>query len=79
MDTQCCFIISATTELAQRSQRRHRIPGGSLQLGADGSIGTPTVFDAEQGYTKRKAKALRLKSIKRLPDGVLWMLYLVRK
>ena len=25
---------------------------------ADGSIGTPTVFDAEQGHTKRKAKAL---------------------
>jgi 2,5-diamino-6-(ribosylamino)-4(3H)-pyrimidinone 5'-phosphate reductase len=46
---------------------------------ADGSIGTPTVFDAEQGYTKRKAKALRLKSIKRLPGGVLWMVYLVRK
>jgi 2,5-diamino-6-(ribosylamino)-4(3H)-pyrimidinone 5'-phosphate reductase len=46
---------------------------------ADESIGTPTVFDAEQGYTKRKAKALRLKSIKRLPGGVLWMLYRVRK
>ena len=46
---------------------------------ADGSIGTPTVFDAEQGHTKRKAKALRLKSIKRFPGGVLWMRYLVKK
>ncbi|HEY5703965.1 MAG TPA: dihydrofolate reductase family protein [Chthoniobacterales bacterium] len=46
---------------------------------ADGSIGTPTVFDAEQGHTKRKAKALRLKSIKRFPGGVLWMLYRVKK
>jgi 2,5-diamino-6-(ribosylamino)-4(3H)-pyrimidinone 5'-phosphate reductase len=45
---------------------------------ADGSIGTPTVFDAEQGHTKRKAKALRLKSIKRFPGGVLWMRYLVK-
>ncbi len=45
---------------------------------ADGSIGTPTVFDAEQGHTKRNAKLLRLKSIKRLPDGVLWLRYLVK-
>ena len=45
---------------------------------ADGSIGTPTVFDAEQGHTARKAKALRLKSIERLPGGVLWMRYLVK-
>ena len=44
---------------------------------ADGSIGTPTVFDAEQGHTRRKAKALRLKSIKRFPGGVLWVRYLV--
>jgi riboflavin biosynthesis pyrimidine reductase len=45
---------------------------------ADGSIGTPTVFDAEQGHTARKAKALRLKSLKRLPGGVLWVRYLVQ-
>jgi riboflavin biosynthesis pyrimidine reductase len=45
---------------------------------ADGSIGTPTVFDAEQGHTKRKAKALRLRSIKQFPGGVLWMRYLVK-
>lgn len=46
---------------------------------ADGSVGTPTVFDAEQGHTKRKAKTLRLKSVKRLPGGVVWMRYLVQK
>jgi riboflavin biosynthesis pyrimidine reductase len=44
---------------------------------ADGSVGTPTVFDAEQGHTSRRAKALRLKSLKRLPGGVLWVQYLV--
>jgi 2,5-diamino-6-(ribosylamino)-4(3H)-pyrimidinone 5'-phosphate reductase len=44
---------------------------------ADGSIGTPTMFDAEKGHTKRKAKALRLKSVKKLPGGVLWIRYLV--
>jgi riboflavin biosynthesis pyrimidine reductase len=44
---------------------------------ADGSVGTPTVFDAEQGHTDRKAKALRLKSVKRFPGGVLWVRYLV--
>jgi 2,5-diamino-6-(ribosylamino)-4(3H)-pyrimidinone 5'-phosphate reductase len=45
---------------------------------ADGSVGTPTAFDAEQGHTKRKAKALTLKSVKRLPGGSLWMRYRVR-
>lgn len=44
---------------------------------ADGSIGTPTVFDAERGHTRRKAKALRLKSFKQFPGGVLWLRYLV--
>jgi riboflavin biosynthesis pyrimidine reductase len=45
---------------------------------ADGSIGTPTMFDAEKGHTTRKAKALRLKSIKRLAAGALWIRYLVQ-
>ena len=45
---------------------------------ADGSIGTPTVFDAEQGHTGRKAKSLRLKSIKRFAGGIVWMRYRVR-
>jgi len=42
---------------------------------ADGSIGTSTLFDAEQGYTKRKATKLRLKSAKTLAGGVIWMRY----
>jgi riboflavin biosynthesis pyrimidine reductase len=46
---------------------------------ADGSVGTPTVFDAEPGHTRRRAAALRLKSLKRLPGGVLWVRYLVEK
>src|SRR3954470_23890314 len=45
---------------------------------ADGSVGTPTVFDAEKGHTNRKAKALRLKSVERFPGGVLWIKYLVK-
>ena len=45
---------------------------------ADGSVGTPTVFYAERGHTKRRAKALRLKSIKRLPGGILWVRYRVK-
>jgi len=46
---------------------------------ADGSIRTPTVFDAEEGHTRRRAKALRLTSVKRLPGGVLWVRYRVEK
>lgn len=45
---------------------------------ADGSIGTPTIFDVEKGHTRRRAKALRLKSIRRLPGGVLWIRYGIR-
>jgi len=45
---------------------------------ADGSIGTPTVFDVEQGHTNRQAKALQLQSIKRFPGGVVWMRYRVK-
>lgn len=44
---------------------------------ADGSIGTPTIFDAEERHTARKAKALTLKSIRKMPGGVLWVRYLV--
>lgn len=45
---------------------------------ADGSIGTPTVFDAEPGHTQRRAKSLQLKSLKRLAGGVLWVRYRVK-
>lgn len=46
---------------------------------ADGSTGTPTAFDAEAGHTKRKAKSLRLKSVKKLKGGSIWLRYLVEK
>ncbi|HET9887899.1 MAG TPA: RibD family protein [bacterium] len=42
---------------------------------ADGSMGTSTLFDVEQGYTRRKAAQLRLKSVQELRDGVLWVRY----
>lgn len=42
---------------------------------ADGSTGTPTMFDAEPGHTRRRAQALRLKSLKKMPGGVLWVRY----
>lgn len=42
---------------------------------ADGSMGTPSVFDVEVGHTKRKAKKLELKSVKKLDGGVLWIRY----
>jgi len=44
---------------------------------ADGSVGTPTIFDAGEGHTRRRAMGLRLKSVKRLQGGVLWVRYLV--
>ncbi len=44
---------------------------------ADGSIGTPSVFDADNGHTSRQAKALQLKSIKLLPGGIIWTRYRV--
>lgn len=45
---------------------------------ADGSMGTNTIFDVEEGHTARKGKALKLKSVKKLPDGCVWMRYLVK-
>ncbi len=44
---------------------------------ADGSIGSPIVFDAPKGHTSHHAKALHLKSIKRLPGGIIWTRYRV--
>lgn len=45
---------------------------------ADGSTGTSTLFDVEEGYTSRKATKLKLKSVSRLSGGVLWIRYLMR-
>jgi 2,5-diamino-6-(ribosylamino)-4(3H)-pyrimidinone 5'-phosphate reductase len=36
---------------------------------ADGTMGTPTLFDAEKGYSRRKATSFRLKSSKALKHG----------
>jgi riboflavin biosynthesis pyrimidine reductase len=43
---------------------------------ADGSMNTPTMFDVEPGHTRRMAKHLTLKSIRRLKNGTLWLRYL---
>ncbi len=44
---------------------------------ADGSIGTPTIFDVRRDFGEGAAKKLRLKSIKRLSAGVVWVRYTV--
>lgn len=44
----------------------------------DGSVGTPTLFDAEQGYTSRRSAPLRLKSVSKLSRGVVWLRYTMR-
>jgi 2,5-diamino-6-(ribosylamino)-4(3H)-pyrimidinone 5'-phosphate reductase len=46
---------------------------------ADGSMQTPSVFDVEPGHTRRLAKHLTLKSIKRLDRSTLWLRYTVHK
>jgi 2,5-diamino-6-(ribosylamino)-4(3H)-pyrimidinone 5'-phosphate reductase len=45
---------------------------------ADGAIGTNTIFDAEEGHTARKAKSLRLKSVKQLAQDCVWLRYKVK-
>jgi len=42
---------------------------------ADGTIGAPTVFEAEEGYGKRKATHFALKSVKRIYKDFLWIRY----
>jgi 2,5-diamino-6-(ribosylamino)-4(3H)-pyrimidinone 5'-phosphate reductase len=41
----------------------------------DGSLGTPTLFDTEQGYTRRPAMHFRLKSAKPVQNGALLLHY----
>jgi riboflavin biosynthesis pyrimidine reductase len=43
---------------------------------ADGTIGAPTVFEAEEGYGKRKATWFALKSVKRIYKDFLWLRYI---
>jgi 2,5-diamino-6-(ribosylamino)-4(3H)-pyrimidinone 5'-phosphate reductase len=45
---------------------------------ADGSTGTPSMFDVEKGHTRRIAKHLTLKSVRRLNENTLWLRYAVR-
>lgn len=42
---------------------------------ADGTIGSPTVFEAAKGYKRRKATQFHLKSVKRIYDDFLWLRY----
>jgi riboflavin biosynthesis pyrimidine reductase len=43
---------------------------------ADGSVGTPTLFDAAGG--KGPARSLRLLSVERRPSDIVWLRYAVR-
>lgn len=45
---------------------------------ADGSMGTNTIFDVEEGHSARRAKVLKLKSVKKLSNGCVWLRYLVK-
>ncbi len=42
---------------------------------ADGTIGAPTIFEAEEGYGKRKATQFKLTSVKKIYDDFLWLRY----
>lgn len=42
---------------------------------ADGTIGSPTVFESAAGYRGRKATQFKLKSVKRIYDDFLWLRY----
>ena len=46
---------------------------------ADGTIGQPTVFEAEKGFGKRKATQFILKSVKRIYKDFLWLRYEVTR
>ena len=46
---------------------------------ADGSVGTPTVFDVPEGALPRVVTKLELQSVKRLEGGALWLRYRVAR
>jgi len=46
---------------------------------ADGTIGSPTVFEAEAGYNNRKATQFKIKSVERIYEDFLWIRYKVLK
>lgn len=43
---------------------------------ADGTIGAPTVFEAEEGFGKRKATWFQLKSARRIYKDFMWLRYI---
>jgi len=46
---------------------------------ADGTIGSPTVFEAEAGYGNRKATQFKIKSVEQIYEDFLWIRYQVIK
>lgn len=47
---------------------------------ADGTIGSPTVFEAEEGHESgRKATRFSIKSVEKIYDDFLWIRYVVKK
>ena len=46
---------------------------------ADGTMGSPTVFDVDPRRKRRRANRLRLMSVKRMPGSVLWCRYRVTR
>lgn len=45
---------------------------------ADGTIGSPTVFETEEGYGERQATRFKLKSVERIYSDFLWIRYEVQ-
>ncbi|RYG30997.1 MAG: RibD family protein [Chitinophagaceae bacterium] len=46
---------------------------------ADGTIGSPTIFEAEEGYGERQATRFKLKSADRIYEDFLWIRYEVQR
>ena len=46
---------------------------------ADGTIGSPTIFEAEEGYGARQATQFKLKSVETIYINFLWIRYEVVK
>ena len=46
---------------------------------ADGTIGSPSLFEVEEGYGERKATHFTLKSVEKIYDNFLWIRYDVVK
>jgi 2,5-diamino-6-(ribosylamino)-4(3H)-pyrimidinone 5'-phosphate reductase len=42
---------------------------------ADGTIGSPTVFEAEEGYGNRKATQFKIRSVEQVYEDFLWIRY----